>query len=93
MAQLQADAAKLESRAASNHFEYQPLGPSWMCSSQAEDPTEAYPRPTRSKSSITTISRSLKESRARRHGMLGDAEHSLAQKPANVRAVPKIFPQ
>ena len=80
VAQLQADAAKLESRAASYHFEYQPLGPSWMCSSQAEDPTEAYPRSTRSKSSITTIS-------------LGDAEHSLAQKPANVRAVPKIFPQ
>ena len=40
MAQLQADAAKLESRGASYDFGYRPMGPSLMCSSQAEGATE-----------------------------------------------------
>ena len=36
--------------------------------------------------------RDLAENGTMRKRMLGEAQHSLAQKPANVRAVPKIFP-
>ena len=141
MAQLQADAAKLESRAASYHLECQPPGPSWMCSSQAEFPADAYylrrcrsdgGAPPRRLSNLTRSSpiassealQSLAEVELRpaaaewelpgwkrltdeneaqagpnqaekgaiRKMMLVEAEHLPAQKPANVRAVPKIFP-
>lgn len=91
MAQLQADAAKLESRTSSYHFGYQPLGPSLMCSSQAEGTTDVPlrrgPSKPRKSSYITPPHRRSAPAIIDYHG-----SSAALQKPTNVRAVPMIFP-
>lgn len=140
MAQLRADAAKLESRAASYRFGYQPLGPSLMCSSQAEGTTEASLRQGYSERSkllyrkshsigsstpmqrpaevelrfattrwellgwkrpadeiegapeISQVRRDQAGAARKRMFIKIKAKHPYERKPANIRAVPKIFP-
>ena len=86
MAQLQADAAKLESRAASYNFGHQPLGPSLMCSTTARWGLLGWKRPA-DKNEEGCENEHL-ANRVRKMF----AEQSTVQKPANVRSVPMVFP-